>query len=183
MTVNSQEFQNGEGHFLLALPRQLVSPSPPPLYHVVQRSPSPVYMMAHHQLSRSSLCILVSSVTHPALLVAGLCFGLCSSLVACVCCLDSPTNQPRRRKTSTKVANIIPSCSSSVRITQTRLNAFSHQEIGKLPATDSDKAKAAWLLHRHSSETSSSTSSRPSLNSHRETGLNIRPASSPQAAR
>lgn len=98
MTVNSQEFQNGEGHFLLALPRQLVSPSPPPLYHVVQRSPSPVYMMAHHQLSRSSLCILVSSVTHPALLVAGLCFGLCSSLVACVCCLDSPTNQPEEER-------------------------------------------------------------------------------------
>lgn len=98
MTVNSQELQNGERHFLLAHPRQLVSLPHGVVISCRATSPSSVYMMPHHQLSRCSLCILISSppcsITHPALLVAGLCFGLCSSLVACVCCLDSSTKQP-----------------------------------------------------------------------------------------
>lgn len=167
MTVNSQEFQNGERPLPLCPPAPACLSLAAPLYHVVQRSPSPVYMMPLHQLSTSSLCILVSSVTHPALLVAGLCFGLCSSLVACVSCLGSLTKQPEQeRQVSIKVANIIPTwLSSAHRTDSTR----------RLDPSRYWTAPCHRFGNGESCLVTSSTFIRDLVvNSYRETGLNIR---------
>lgn len=86
MTVNSQEFQNGKGISCLPSFASLFLPHVVTYIMPCNARHHPSTVMFHHQLSRSSPCIVVSSppcsITYPALLVAGLCFGLCFKLVA-----------------------------------------------------------------------------------------------------
>lgn len=65
----------------------------------------------HHQLSGSTVCIIVLSLHHsttpPASVVAGLCFGLCLSLAACVCPLGKPQNSHKRTTINSSISEQI----------------------------------------------------------------------------